>query len=729
MIVENRNKYKNWLVVFLFFLVVLFFFHRLFFPNLQTFATPDFGQSDVFQLNVPLKFFLAQNLKNNQLPLWNPQIATGFPALAEGQTGTFYLFNLLLFKFLPFEIAFNLGIMTIFLTSLFSAYLFFREMGINRLISAVGSIIFAFSGFFICHLTHFNLIQSASVFPLLLFLTLKLTKRKNRFFWGGLFSLVLAQQIFAGFPQITVITLISALFLAFWQRPGIKFFIVYGLLIFLGFLTASIQLVPQYEFLRISTRSSLDNNSSTFFSYPFKHLITFIDPYKLGDPRRGTYPPFDRFDGSIFWENTGYIGVTGLVIGFLGLWLKIPHKKFIISGLLLWFLLMTGKYSPLYFVFSFPPLSLFRVPSRFILPFVFWLTILFAQTMQYFFNKKNLRFLLIFLIFIELFDLWHFGYSYHALAKWQDYLSKPATATYLEKNKAGHLLTLETGYAWNEVFLKKGWLDGKPYLYFRNDLTPNINVLFGISHFGVYPIQLTKRKNYFDNIILSGISKEAENIFISSYSAQLLKTAGVAYLLTTDNLYLENKTQQPVFQTPKEESLPVYKIYKLEGAKEKVYFVNSYAKAETVEEITNMVIANPNLLEKSVILEKEIDLTAKSRESQPTIEIIVQTDRNLKFWLETQEKGVVVINQSYYPGWQAEIDGVKTEILAANLNYQGLVAPAGKNLINLVYLPKSLKIGAFLTFAGLIIIFLMVFAPLLKAFGKFPKILFSFLHF
>lgn len=715
-------------------IVSLAFFANLFLGDLRTFVTPDFGQSDIFQLNVPLKFFLSESLKNNQLPLWNPLIGTGFPALAEGQTGVFYLPNLILFKFLPFTLAFNIGLVSIFFTSLVATYLFCRELKINRLISILSSLTFSFSGFFIGHLTHFNLIQTASLFPLILFLTLKLLKNKNIFLWGGLYSLILSQQLFAGFPQIVVITLISSLCLVLFKRKKITFLLFFALLIALGFLIASIQLVPQYEFFRISTRSNLKGQSSTFYSYPFKHLVTFLDPYKLGDPRKGTYPPFYEFDGSVFWENTGYIGLLAILIALLGLLVKIPHKKILFIALLLSFLLMTGKYSPLYLFFSIPPLSLFRVPSRFILPFIFCLTILFGVTLQYVFQKVKLRFLLVVIIAIQLVDLWNFGLNYHSIGKWEDWLSKPQTADYIQttQNHEGRIITLDTQDIWNEVFTKKGWLDNKPYLYFRNDLNPNINVLFGSEHFGVYPVQVTQRSKYFETLVFSGIVENSETISISTYSAKLLAASQVKFLLSTKQVQVASKLQKPVFETTTQHSFPTYKIYQLNDAKEKIYFADSYKKAETVEELLGLILSkDDNLLKNTVILEKDIELPNKqnSTSSKASINVIFKNNNYYKLEVSNEKDALLVIEQSYYPGWEGSVDGLNSEILPANLNSQALLIPSGKHIVTLNYFPESLKIGAILTLAGMLITFLMMFVPLLRVYRKFPKTLFSFLRF
>ncbi len=120
-----------WPIIFLIFTVAIFF-HQLFYPKLQLIYTPDFGSSDIFHFNYSLKDFLSQSLKKNQFPLWSQDLNSGFPVLAEGQIGTFNFSNLLLFKFLPTPIAFNLTIIMVFLTLAIGQYCYLKSIKLSN---------------------------------------------------------------------------------------------------------------------------------------------------------------------------------------------------------------------------------------------------------------------------------------------------------------------------------------------------------------------------------------------------------------------------------------------------------------------------------------------------------------------------------------------------------------------------------------------------------------------
>src|SRR3990167_6367961 len=225
----------------LIFIVVFVFFWRLFFPP-SIFITPDFGRSDLVHFNIPVKMILAEAIKNRELPLWEPRIGQGFPVFEEGQIGFFYLPNLILFAIFPFWFAFNLGYVTTFSLAAIGTYLLARSFNLNKAASYLAAITFAFSPIFTLQIHHYNLIQTASLAPWL-FLLVNSFFNQRRLIFLALVPLVLSQQFFTGFPQITVYTLFGlGLFFVFklvtspktGVLAGLKSIFIFAVVIFLG---------------------------------------------------------------------------------------------------------------------------------------------------------------------------------------------------------------------------------------------------------------------------------------------------------------------------------------------------------------------------------------------------------------------------------------------------------------------------------------------------------------
>ncbi len=67
-------------------------------------------------------------------------------------------------------------------------------------------------------------------------------------------------------------------------------------------------------------------------------------------------------------------------------------------------------------------------------------------------------------------------------------------------------------------------------------------------------------------------------------------------------------------------------------------------------------------------------------------------------------EGYLVLTDTWYPGWRARIDGQESSILRANLLFRALTLSAGQHQVEFSYEPASLKTGAVLSSATLLVI-------------------------
>jgi uncharacterized membrane protein YfhO len=70
-----------------------------------------------------------------------------------------------------------------------------------------------------------------------------------------------------------------------------------------------------------------------------------------------------------------------------------------------------------------------------------------------------------------------------------------------------------------------------------------------------------------------------------------------------------------------------------------------------------------------------------------------------------KHESILVLTDSFYPGWKAYIDGTETEILRANHFYRAVRLPGGKHQVEFRYKPQSFQIGAMISF---LTVFLMI---------------------
>jgi uncharacterized membrane protein YfhO len=65
------------------------------------------------------------------------------------------------------------------------------------------------------------------------------------------------------------------------------------------------------------------------------------------------------------------------------------------------------------------------------------------------------------------------------------------------------------------------------------------------------------------------------------------------------------------------------------------------------------------------------------------------------------EAGFVVVSDAFDPGWQAWVDGRRSEVLRANLAFRAVEVPAGEHALKLRYVPPGLVAGGAASLAAL----------------------------
>ena len=84
-----------------------------------------------------------------------------------------------------------------------------------------------------------------------------------------------------------------------------------------------------------------------------------------------------------------------------------------------------------------------------------------------------------------------------------------------------------------------------------------------------------------------------------------------------------------------------------------------------------------------------------------TIESWSQQQARLAATVNAEAPGLVVISQSWFPNWQAEVNGQSAPIYRANLAFQAIPVPAGHSEIRLVYRDRALLLGGIISLLSL----------------------------
>jgi len=261
--------------------------------------------SDVISLLYPWRVLGMEIVKGGSIPLWDPSILLGTPLLANFQAGLLNPFNVL---FLVFSSSYAWGIQVILQPVLIAlaTFLFLRNLKLQKLAAVFGGLSFAFSGFSIVWMEYNTIGFALAYFPLALLLIDKLIKDR-KVIYAFLLGLALALQIFSGYPQITIYTVIFSSLYFMYRIFGNSERRLVKILLFFGgtasaVLFAAVQLIPSYELLQLSIRSIDDTAANAGIQFlPLTHLITLFIPDFFGNPVTANYwlGSYDNFAFSL----------------------------------------------------------------------------------------------------------------------------------------------------------------------------------------------------------------------------------------------------------------------------------------------------------------------------------------------------------------------------------------------------------------------------------------------
>lgn len=343
-------------------LLPFLFFWRVFAPNPADRLV--FAWGDFTQVFYPFRAFVSAEFKAGRLPLWNPFIYSGQPALADSQLAVLYPLSWLTTLWslgrpmtmgdLQVEAVLHLA-----LTSVFT-YLFARQVLTQGGSALIAALTFTYGGYLTAYpVLQLGILETNAWLPFILLHLERGIRRGQQLnrasarYWS-LAGLGLALAITVGHPQALAYVAITAALYQLWRArsagwPWRRTFGAMALWAGIGLGISAVQWLPTLEFLRLTPRAGAS------YDWASGGLV-------LHDLLEGLLPGL-----TTPWF-TLYIGIVPLLLAGLALtaWSGQPQVRFwmiiALAGLLLSFGRHIFAYDLLYLVA--PVLRLFRSQER-----------------------------------------------------------------------------------------------------------------------------------------------------------------------------------------------------------------------------------------------------------------------------------------------------------------------------------------------------------------------------
>jgi hypothetical protein len=131
-------------------------------------------------------------------------------------------------------------------------------------------------------------------------------------------------------------------------------------------------------------------------------------------------------------------------------------------------------------------------------------------------------------------------------------------------------------------------------------------------------------------------------------------------------------------------------------------------RAEILSAIAGSPLPNGDVFDplRMALVENDPDLRPEScpRSKCGFVTVVREEDERLELRTEVDRRSVLVVSDTFFEGWTASVDGSRTEIVRTDECLRGLLVPAGSHAIVLEFRPRSRRIGAAVSSAGLVAI-------------------------
>ena len=701
---------------------------------------------DIVAQFYPWSRIFLQGLRSGRLALWNPYSFLGMPFQAQPQSAEFYPLTWL-FAVLDTGKVFGLALAFHLWLAAFGVYGLARTFDVNRSGALLSGITFAFGGFVTSKIfVGFHDILATMAWMTWALAALHWAWLGQSFRRAALASLPIALSALAGsmtFFQYTLIAvaamgvyLVIVSWRAYGWREATNTALQVGLALGCGLLVASVQLLPTFELARWSTRAGdVTYEFASELPLPLSHLLMLIAPDIFGAPNS----PVKYWGAQFYHEIQMYVGIAPLVLAIMALWCGDKRKWFWVAlggGALVYALGAEGFLHPLFFRFV-PGVGLMRLPARASVLLTLSLSVLAglgweqwtrdarpvgvprwrpfalvgllalgagllalveatlrasdptmrAQLMQIVGQSLRLAVLvgLTYLLLrwqwkrisrplcvtaafaLVLFDLWSFGGKF--------ILTQPLRPNSAWWPLADRVMAQERA--------------GYRVLEYGFNINPGTNdhILYRLQSLGGYD-SLTPR----DAVELTEVNYGLEE--------KLLDMLAVRYILLNDTLgvTIDAQDYREVMRDG-ERGIVVYER-KPQSRAFVVHQLQVVPHGEMLAHMTDEAF-DPR---KVALVESLPGCALADAPGQDSATLVSDELNRVTFQAHAASDGFLVMSDTFYPGWRAEVDGKSVTVVRANYALRGICLPAGDHEVVFRFEPGMLRVGIVLSVIGLLIV-------------------------
>lgn len=744
--VVEPKQLPIWAIISAFAVTTLIFFW-------DQLAGNSFFWEDFVEYVLPVQTFAAREFIQNGVPFWNPYTFNGMPFFADLQVGFYYIPNRLLSLFMPSDgslpvFGLQLIIIIHFFIAQLSLYFLARYWKISSYGGLISAVSYGFSMLLVCHVIHPMIIYHLAWFPLAVMFFSKAIKEGD--IRSGLWSgLILGLSILSGHPQFTLYEFFFLGVYFIWEivaqiraksiKNNAVSVIVSGVLPFIiagGIFL--VQYLPSEELAKHSQRDEMTYEKASEGSLEFRQAFTAIMPKIFGsispaDNSQKFYLPVVDDQGNkapapyyYYWETAFYFGITALMLGFIGVMVFYKQRigGFLLTMMVFGFMFALGDNSFIFPIFHELPLfSQFRNPARMMMFVILAVTIFSGFGFDYLWRstdkKRNVKVISVTTGIILLLTILGSAGVFSPSTMPAEIAMKTtssATASIILAALVGAAMFMINGrllrpepagvilfvIAFIDLFIAGGDFNRSPQdprdSYKIQEQTKKVyqanppDDIFRVNMRMYRPrfMAMNRNQGMVDEImLLEGynpliLKRVTPPLFHGNENdAEFQKKRKLA--LDMQNVkygvWMDQKTGRPVFMQSNSYFPRAWMTYNVRTV-----------QTDNIKDI----MANENIdYRKTVLLEDEVDydLPENSGDINNSVKCMEYENNYFKYDVTTDENGMLVFNEIWYPAWKAYVDGKETPIHIADYCYRAIYLPKGNHTVEMKYESEAYQKG------------------------------------
>lgn len=696
----------------------------------------------------PFRVFAATSMASGELPLWNPYTFNGMPFLADIQTQIFYLplTAMTLFVSNGQLNSYWLELVNILHYVLAGAGMFYlaKSFNVKQIPALFAGVAYAMSGFMVTHAIHQAMITLVAWYPLiLLFFRKSLSTQEWK--WVFVTALLLGHSFFAGFPQLSLflyfflfVFFIFELLTTFGfrrlaRKPALMMSAKAGSIIILSVGLILIQLLPTLELSQLSVRAEISFQKSTEGSMAWRQLLTLVFPKLFGTAGAEGYNYWGPGTYWYFWETCIYSGLLPLLLSVLSIRLWKQNKYvvfFLCFGAFAILFSLGGNFvvQKLFFYFV-PGFSTFRNPARMGIFLTFGIALLSAFSLQHIlYERKEIDIMKKILIGAAAIGAlcWILILS-GILNDVLELPSRPPSSSFVSSHANISFFLFAISLLIVYVMVSRGmqlrWIGiaavaflfvdfyvfganqnnspNNPEEYFKRaapivQYVKQQNEIFRLNTRNADGLLVDRNQGMIDRIFMkegyTPLVLQRWEMPMASQQHQF-DLLNIKYMTVTD-------TQRRGLQLALN---PTYLP--------RAIMISGVHFARTEQEVLDS-LKSPTFDYRGIaVIEKEPPFSITRQTNPGKVTINEYKNNSISLLTESKGNGFLLLSEIYYPGWNAYVDGNKSDVCRTDYCLRGVFVPAGNHTVVLRFEPSSFAKGTWGTLTTLLVCIAGIVVP------------------